>query len=44
MQIPRYLQIPEETKEVTYHVLNDASEKSYGSVVYQLSFLNPDWY
>ena len=38
MQIPRCLQIPEKIKELTYHMLNYASQKSYGSVVYQLSF------
>ena len=38
MQIPRCLQIPEKIKEVTYHMLNYASQKSYGSVVYQFSF------
>ena len=37
IQIPRYSQIPEETK-ITYHMFSDASEKPYGSVDYQQSF------
>ena len=36
-QVPRCLQCSEEVSEVTFHVFNDASEKAYGSVVYQRS-------
>ena len=36
-QIPRCLQISEETEELTYHLFNDASEKTCESVVYQQS-------
>ena len=32
------MQIFEEIEWVAYHVFNDASEKAYGSVVYQWSF------
>ena len=36
-QVPRCLQCSEEVSEVTFHVFNDASEKTYGSVIYQRS-------
>ena len=35
MEIPRCLQAHEETAEISLHVFNDASEKAYGSVIYQ---------
>ena len=36
-QVPRCLQCSEEVSEVIFHVFNDASEKAYGSVIYQRS-------
>ena len=36
-QVPRCLQYPKEVSEITFHVFNDASEKAYGSVIYQRS-------
>ena len=36
-QVQRCLQCSEEVSEVTFHVFNDASEKTYGSVIYQRS-------
>ena len=36
-QVLKCLQCSEEVSEVTFHVLNGASEKAYGSVIYQTS-------
>ena len=36
-QVPRCLQCSKEVSEVTFIVFNDASEKAYGSIMYQRS-------